>query len=292
MLSIVIPSKTEMFLKKTIEDVLSKATGNIEIYPVLDGYVLPPEELVLDSRVHYQYLPSTTFSKKRQAINMVAEISHGEHFMCIDAHCMVGPGFDEIIVKDLDEDCVAVPRRNRLDAANWCVQNGGKPPIDYEYLIWQKLLDVQPCIYGVKWDTRTLERLSVPIDEIVEFQGSCWVMHKSHFNRCGFMDLRYQGYGQESEEISFTTWLTGGRVVSNKNTWYAHLRKGRTYGRMYYLPRDEFLASVAYSWDFWINDRPLPNRVHNLEWLIEKFLPMPGWPADWKEQLGNRRLRG
>jgi hypothetical protein len=287
MLSIVIPSKgdkerREIFLKNTIEDVLRNATGEIEVFPFLDGYEPPPEEIVNDPRVHYQRFPPTNHSKKRQAINMmVNDLSHGEHVMSLDAHCMVAPGFDEVLVRDLEENWVAIPRRNRLDAEHWCLQTqvDARPPIDYEYIMWPLKFD-PPSLHGFKWDERTLSRQHIMIDDTIQFQGSMWVMHKTWFKRCGFMDLRYQGWGQEAECIGFTTRFYGGRVVTNKNTWYAHLHKGPTYGRMYHLDRNETRASSAYAYNLWVNER----RDFFIR-VINEFGPLPGWPTNWEDKL-------
>ena len=47
-------------------------------------------------------------------------------------------------------------------------------------------------------------------------------MTKDWFKRCGFMDLRYQGWGQEGEEIVLATYYNGGSVKTNKNTWHEY----------------------------------------------------------------------
>src|SRR3972149_8351255 len=104
MLSIVIPSKNERFLERTIRDVLEKAAGKIEVFPVLDGYEPPREEIVVDPRVKYLRLFPSTYSKKRLAVNMVNEISSGEYLMSCDAHCMFDKGFDEILIKDIPDN--------------------------------------------------------------------------------------------------------------------------------------------------------------------------------------------
>jgi hypothetical protein len=287
-LDIVIPSKTERFLEKTIRDVLAKATGEIEVYPVLDGYEPPESEIVDDPRVHYVHFGPTRAAKKRQAINHVAEVGAGEHIMSLDAHCMMAPGFDEALIRDHRPDWVQVPRRHRLDAESWCLQTqvDSRPPIDYEYLIWPGKF-VNPAkgdgfaFHGFKWDERTLSRANLPIDDIITFQGSCWLMTKEWFWRCGFMQVEgYTGWGQEAEEISFTTWYNGGRVVVNKNTWYAHLHKGPTYGRMYYLDVKDCRKSYKYSFDLWANQRK-----EFFVSLVERFWPLPGWPSNWKERL-------
>jgi len=38
----------------------------------------------------------------------------------------------------------------------------------------------------------------------------------------------------------------------------------------------------AYSFDFWWNNR-WTERAHDIEWLLDRFQPMPGWVENWKE---------
>ena len=278
MLSVIIPSKTEKFLDHTIKDVLKNATGDIEVIPVLDGY---DTEEIKDDRVRYIRLPSARNTQKRQGINKAVETARGEHIMSLDAHCMVAEGFDEQLARDHKPNWVQVPRRHRLDAENWCIQDQSddRPPIDYEYIIFKSLVGDR-SIHGFKWDARTKERQFQLIDDIVEFQGSCWFMTKEWFKKNGFMDLKYMGWGQEAEEISFTTWKAGGAVKTNKNTWYAHLHKGKKYGRMYWMSRDECRRSYAYAFNKWL--------IEEKEFfisLIEKFAPLPGWSTNWKEVI-------
>lgn len=282
MLSIAVPSKNEKFLEKTIRDILAKATGQIEVFPILDGYEPPEKELVEDPRVTYVRFPPTKHAKKRQAINLINQISNGEYLMTCDAHCMFDKGFDEVLTCDIKDNWVVVPRRNRLDPVKWALQPqvDTRPPIDYEYLMWPKKFN-PPAFHGFKWDEKTLARHDVMIDDVIEIQGSCWVMSKKHFNNMGFMQVEgYHGWGQEGEEICMTTWYKGGRVVVNKNTWYAHLHKGPVFGRMYYLDRQESRASYKYSYDLWVNK----HRDFFVN-LVQKFMPMPGWPKDWEKQL-------
>jgi hypothetical protein len=287
MLSIIIPSRTERFLQKTILDILEKATGDIEVLPVLDGYDPPQNEIVVDPRVKYIRMPQVRELQKRQCVVRAVEESKGEYIMSVDAHCMFDKGFDTILLKDHQPDWVTIPRRNRLDPINWSLQPQGdkRPPIDYEYLMYPFRKGGDHGFGGFRWDARTFERWNIPIDDTMEFQGSCWLMTKDWFNKNNFFkDMGYTGWGQEAEEIGFTTWLRGGRVVTNKNTWYAHLHKGATFGRMYFMDKKDNHRCYEYSYKFWMNDR-LPNRVHDFEWYINKFMPIPGWRADWKEVL-------
>jgi glycosyltransferase involved in cell wall biosynthesis len=286
MLSIIIPSKNEQFLDNTILDVLENATGEIEVFAVLDGY---DTKRIEDKRVKYIKLPETRHMKKRHGVNEAVKQSKGTHIMSLDAHCLVAKGFDEVLTRDCEDNMVMIPRRHRLDAENWCIQqqSDSRPPIDYEYIMWPNKHGFKfPALHGFKWDKRSRDRAEYEIDDTMTCQASCWVMTRKHFDRHNFMQIEgYTGWGQEAEEICLTTWLTGGRVVTNKRTYYAHLHKGAKYGRGYFMRKTETHACYKYSYDFWINNR-LPNRIHDFKWYIEKFWPLPGWPEDWESRLG------
>lgn len=290
--SIIIPSKTEKFLKNTIEDILKNATGDIEVLPVVDGYWPPEEEIVKDSRVRYIHLEPSQKTQKRHGINRAVQECSGDFVMSVDAHCMFAKGFDEQLIKDHEPNWVQVPRRNRLDAENWCLQtqSDNRPPIDYEYIMFRPLTENDDhgvkSIHGFKWDERTFSHKDIMVDDTITMQASCWFMTKEWFQRRGFMQTEgYTGWGQEAEEISFETWKNGGALKTNKNTWYAHLHKGEKYGRMYWMSRDENRQSYRYSFNYWM--------IENNDFMIslfEKFNKeklMPGWPSNWKDKIKN-----
>lgn len=82
----------------------------------------------------------------------------------------------------------------------------------------------------------------------------------------------YTGWGQEDVEICLETWLHGGRCVVNKNTWYAHLFKGKTYGRMYYMPRSQYNISREWAFNHWCVERK-----DEFFSVLKKFPDMPRW---------------
>lgn len=290
MLSIIIPARNEPFLSKTILDILQKAKGDYEIIAVLDG-AWPIDQvrehwwapaIVEDPHVHY--IHKTTSIGMREAINAAVAVSRGQYILKTDAHCMFDEGFDEILKRDIEDNWVVIPRRKRLDAELWAIQNVGKPDVDYEFL-------GSPEYQGAKgsiWTERIQERVGKPefdIDENLSFQGSCWVMSRKHFDWLG--GLQEQGYGtfvREAQEIGLKTWLGGGKVMTNKKTWYAHLHKGKTYGRGYYLDKYKMIEGEKYCDDFWFNNR-WSERKYDLAWLIERFMPVPTWTPELIEKV-------
>jgi len=289
-LTVILPAKNEIFLKKTIEETLSKSRGNVEILPVLDGYDIPDEEVVKDSRVRYIKRPFKTFDlTKRQCINEAVEQASYDYVMALDAHCMLGEGYDLTLLNETEENEVSILRRERLDAENWKIYRGPDNdflPIDYEYYMWRPLVagiagDSKGGLHGYRWGQRTQERLNISKDENCTFQASQWGMWKSFYKEIGLMQVEgYTGWGCEASEISLKALQHGGRVVSLKNSWFAHLHKGRTYGRMYKVPLGGIHASDLYAFNDFVNK----NRKIFVD-LIERFYPLPGWPENWKTYL-------
>ena len=163
---------------------------------------------------------------------------------------------------------------------DWCLTDTNKIDVDYEFLSYPPNLGIK----GNIWDERTRARLNKPeydIDDQMSFQGSCYFMSRVHWNWLGGLDSTYYGeFAREAQEIGLKTWLghPEGRVVINKKTWYAHLHKGHTYGRGYFLDKTEKDKGDAYCNWFWFNNI-WKDRIHDLTWLVRKFAPVPHWDA-------------
>ncbi len=282
--SIIIPSRNEIFLEKTVRDILSKATGDIEVFAVLDGYDrIPHPTLPDDDRLHIVVHDSP--KGMRTSINDAANQATGKYLLKSDAHCLFAEGFDEVLQADCEDNEIIIPRRYSLDAENWKLFDKG--PVDSMYYFYPFTEGHEPGLHGRTWYERRVTHASQDIYEDMTFQGSLWFMWKDHFiNRIGGMSNEgYETFMGEPQEIGFKTQLGPwhGRIMINKKTYYAHLHKGKQYGRMYYMSESERRRGNAYSFDFWWNNR-WTERVHDIEWLIDKFWPLPNWPSDWKER--------
>ena len=283
-LSVVIPSRNKQYLAQTIEDLFDKAAGDVEVIAVFDGY--DPGDLGI-RRDNLKLIRLENPEGMRQAINAGANAATGEYLMKSDEHCMFARGYDEVLKADCDDNWICVPRRYALNPDKWGI-DPGHGPTDAHYLSWPWLKPL-PHWVGTKWPERTAARKDVPIDDEMSSQGSCWFMRKKYFfKHIGQLDWKnYGGFSQEFQELAFKTWLGGGRVVCNKKTWYAHWHKPHEFGRGYHLSKGEQEKGWRFSFDYWWNDR-WPERLHDIEWLIDKFWPVPGWPENWKERYGLR----
>src|SRR3990167_8455126 len=283
MLSVVIPSRNDQYLQRTIDDLLAKAEAEIEVIVVLDGY-WPNPTLNNDPKIvllHHGTIHNNT--GMRGSINSGVDIARGEYIMKIDEHCMVDKGYDLKLMADCEDNWVVIPRRYRLDAENWKVIEDGRPPIDYMYIE-----NKDGYLHGTEW--KRPERTSILIDDTMSFQGSCWFMKKKFWDEAiGPMDdANYGPFANEAQEIGNKAWLSGGSVKVNKNTWYAHYHKTKNSqgldfsNNQHKAYRDGIERGRSFGTDFWLNNK-WSKRVHDFEWLIKKFWPVPTWPDNWQE---------
>lgn len=212
----------------------------------------------------------------RGSINEAVAVAEGDFIMKVDAHVMMAEGFDVELLRHCDDKTIVVPRRYRLDAENWKVIEDGRPPIDYEYLTPPE--NEFDGLKGKLWDERRKEREHLLQDETMLTQGSCWFMRKSYFHFLDLMDEdNYGTFWKEMLEISFKSYLSGGRILTDKATWYAHLHKPK---RGYSMETEEQRKAHAFCLKWLSDESGWKKQTLPFTSLLERFKP-PLWD-NWK----------
>jgi glycosyltransferase involved in cell wall biosynthesis len=246
MLSVIIPSYKDPLLHKTIDSLLTNAEGEIEVIPVLDGY-WPETPIVEDERVRILHLGKNR--GMRGAINAGVRIAQGEFIMRSDEHCMFGKGYDVILTRDCKPNWIVTARRYYLDTEKWEIMDIS--PVDYEKLKIRDLGNGAKKFEGVVWNSRAKRRKNKMIDETMAMQGSMWVMPKEWWEKV-IVELDTKHYGtmyQDSHEMQFKTWKAGGKLMVNKNTWFAH--KHVSFPRTHQYSRSDWESGVKYAYETW-----------------------------------------
>lgn len=298
MLSVLIPSRNEFLLSKTIETTLAASEGEIEIIAILDGCWDRPK-IKDDPRV--KLIKYDKPVGQRKAVNDAAKIAKGEYILKTDGHSTFDKGFDVKLAGDCEYDWTVIPRMYNFHAFDWVCKNGHrfyqdkadphkvnkcsecKEELKIEY-VWKirkhkktdfmymdKNLRVQ---YWQKYGKR--KESKGDIVDVMNGQGACWFQHKERFFELGGLDERHGSWGQVGVEVACKAWLSGGSLKVNKKTWFAHVfRTTGAFGFPYHIRGSEQERARKYSRNLWLNNSwPLQKR--KFEWLIEKFSP-PGW---------------
>jgi len=264
--SIVIPARNEPYLQQTLLDIFRNSQGPIQVIVVMDGDVLDrdkrPEELRKDSRLTVLERP---LSGMRASINAGVAAADGKYLLKVDAHCSFDPGFDCKLKEACEETWCAVPTRYKLNVHTW--ERMTSDVFEFKYIDSSDLK-------GRRWEEYGDRVKGQMICDLMTTQGSCWFMHRKRFEAIGGLDAEHYGWmGREAQELCLKVWLSGGRFILNRNTWYAHWTKQM---RRYPGMKDQRKKSEAFIQDYWKNNR-WPLQTRTLQWLIDYFAPVPSW---------------
>ena len=313
-LSVVIPARKEMFLARTIRDILENMEANTEIIAVLDGEWSDPP-IPQHDRVNVIYVPEAI--GQRAATNLGVRLAKGHYIMKCDAHCSFDKGFDRIMLegfKEVGDNTTMVPIMRNLWAFDWKCMTCGKKT-------YQGPTPTKPCA-GIKRDKTVCGAInykrkmiwtgkhnpqswsycfdSTPhfqyfedykhrpgirdnakktgFSETMSLQGSCFMATREKYWELELCGEDLGSWGNQGIEVAAKTWLSGGRVLVNHRTWYAHMF--RTQGGDFSFPYPQSGRGVQktkkMTWDLFLNGK-WDKQIYPISWLVERFWPVKGW---------------
>jgi glycosyltransferase involved in cell wall biosynthesis len=311
-LSVLIPSRNEIFISRTVEDIVKNIRGNTEVIVVLDGgWADPPIEDY--ENVHIIYNPESI--GQRAATNQAARVASGKYVMKVDAHCAFDDGFDIKMLEVMQDDWTLVPIMKNLHAFDWVCPNGhrryqspsgvckecGEPTeMDVVWIAKRSPSSTAYCFdktlhFYYMAEMKNRENGKGPLSETMSLQGSCFMINKDRYFDLNICDETWGSWGNQGTEVACKSWLSGGRVLCNHNTWYAHMF--RTQGGDFSFPYPQSGKAVENarqkSRDLFLENK-WEKQVKPLSWLVEKFWPIedlpnrPGWN---QEDLDNIKTK-
>lgn len=303
-LSVIIPARNEMFLARTVEDILANIECDTEIIIVLDGVWAEPP-VPQHERVNIIYVPESI--GQRAACNIAVRLSKSFYIMKADSHCAFDKGFDRKMIEKMQDNWTMVPTMRNLWVFDWkCYHCGwkkyqGPTPLKCEScgktdkirrkMIWKAkerpqsnsyCFDSEPHFqYNNEYTKRPEYKKMLTetnLTETMSLQGSCFLVTKDKYLELNLCDESLGSWGSQGIEIACRTWLSGGRVVVNHATWYAHCF--RTSGGDFSFPYPQSGRKVQEAKTkvkdlFW--NKKWDKQIYPISWLVDKFAPVSGW---------------
>lgn len=308
-LSILIPARNEMFLAKTIEDILKNIEGKTEIITVLDGAWADPP-IPQHERVTVIYHDQSI--GQRAATNEACKLSKAKYVMKVDAHCAFDKGFDVKMMSEMRDDWTMVPLMKNLHAFDWvckkghrryqgpsgpCSECGRETKRDVVWIAKKSPNSVSYCFDATPHFQYFGEYAKRPegqeeISETMSLQGSCWMLTRDKYFELDICDENFGSWGSQGIEVAVKTWLSGGRVMVNKKTWYAHMfrTQGGDFGFPYHLSGRQVENAKSFARDIFFNNK-WDKQKYPLSWLVEKFWPVKGWSEEDLKKLKANKFR-
>ena len=296
-LTIVIPARNEMFVARTVADILENRRGKTEVIVGLDGeWAEPGIEDHQDVTIVYV----SESLGQRALTNRLVKLSKSKYVAKCDAHCSFKPGFDVELMKAMEghDNWTVVPTMKNLHAFDWVCPDGhrryqgpsgqcetcGKPT--ERDVIWYAKPSPNSTAYT--FDTtmhfqyfgefRKRDEGKGDITPSMSLQGSFFMLTRDKYWELNICDEGHGSWGQQGVEVACKTWLSGGAVMVVQTTWYAHMfrTQGGDFSFPYPQKQKDVLKAREYSRNLWQgNNWPLAK--HKLQWLIDRFNPGNGW---------------
>ena len=311
-LSICIPARNEVFLKNTIEDIVAHKEAKTEVIAVLDGeWANPPIEQHLDVKIIY--VPESI--GQRAAQNMAVRLSKAKWVAKMDAHVSIDQGFDrkmiEFMEKHPEDTCVSVMKN--LHAFEWvCYHNYcgwtkyqgptpekcgkcGRSDKVRKRMVWKPRRGINSVSYGFDPEPHfqyfeaykhrepyLTDKKEKGYTESMSLQGSCFMCSRENYWKRNLCDESLGSWGNQGIEVACKTWLTGGKVLVNYETWYAHMFRTQGVGFSFPYPASgrEHLKTKRRVWNS-IKKGGIPGQIYPVSWLVERF-----WPISWSTKDG------
>ena len=307
-LSIIIPSRNEQFLKKTVEDILKHKEGKTEIIIGLDGEWAEPQ---IQDHPDITILHYSESIGQRGITNQCVRLSSAKYIMKVDAHCSFDKGFDIKMITEMRDNWTMVPVMRNLHAFDWickcghkiyqgptpkkCEKCGNKMKREMKWIAKTNpqsksyCFDSEPHFQYFKDYTKTdkyKKDLKTGSTETMSLQGSCWMLTRKKYWELDICDEEFGSWGSQGIEVAVKTWLSGGRVVVNHKTWYAHLfrTQGGDFGFPYQQSGRQVQNAKKHAKDLFFNDK-WDKAVKPLYWLVKKFMPVKGWTEEDLEKI-------
>lgn len=297
-LSVVIPARSEMFVDRTVEELVKNKRGKTEVIIGLDGeWADPPISDHEDVTILY-YGESIG---QRAITNQCVRLSKAKYIMKVDAHCAFDEGFDVKMMKEMKHHYTMIPAMYNLHGFDWvcpkghrryqspsgpCKEKGCGEPTKRD-IKWKPRLSRRSEFYRfdktLHFQYWSIKKKGVPKDKVLvetfSAQGSCFMLTRKKYWELNICDEKHGSWGQQGTEVACKTWLSGGKLLTNRKTWYSHMfrTQGADFGFPYPQSGNQVARSRRYSKELFLHNK-WKGAKRTFGWLIKKFNP-PDWPS-------------
>lgn len=297
-LSILIPAKDEEWLNETVKDIIKNKRGKTEIIVGMDGNWAEPG-IADHPDVRIVYVSAS--KGQRGMTNLLCRLSKAKWVAKCDAHCAFDEGFDVKLMEALKghEDWTIVPVMRNLHVFNWRCKDCGdetyqgpipegckncnvNTPDRFEKnIVWRAKPSPNSSAFKFTPDRlqfkyfnslkKEQQESGERLVETMSLQGSFFMLTRKKYWELNICDESWGGWGQQGTEVALKTWLSGGRVVCNLDTWYAHMF--RTQGGFAFPwgnPAHQQHKARQVSYELFTKNL-WPEQTRPLSWVVERF---------------------
>lgn len=319
-LAILIPARNEMFIAHTVKRLFETMRGNTQVLVGLDGQWAYPA-IEDDPRLTVVFFPESigqraatnqlcrltdaTYVMKLDAhcemdegfdVKLLADMRpnmtvlpamrnlHAFDWVCIGKKERSGKPYEESL--DTTDGCGH--HIYQSPTPDKCEKCGGnmerllvwfaKPSPRSRSFRFDRNMHFQ---YFNEWMKKPEVKEMGELTPTLSAQGSCFMLSRERYWELNICDEAHGSWGQQGVEVALKSWESGGELIVNNKTWYAHMfrTQGGDFGFPYHNSGKAIDKAREYSKDMWINNK-WDKAIMTLDDVLQKFYPVPDWHTD------------
>lgn len=238
MVSVLLTTKDEPLLAKTIKSLEKNAKEEIEI--------IVEEDVNDDGR--------------RVLLNKLANKANGDYLYIIDSHCTVPKNWDTMLKENCVEGTIVFSPIQSIDRDTLKPKKG---------LYTGAYLDIN---LEQKWGGE----IKGDIGEAMCFTGCGWMIKKETYDKFNGCSLELGRWGGLGSEWALKIWLSGGRLLCDKRVPIGHVFTPKDTNPTHNVYQPEVDATYAKIREFTYQNNWY-HQIHSIQWLVGKFWPVKSW---------------
>ena len=251
MVTVIIATRNEPLLNKTIEWLYDSAGGEIEVIVSLDE----PQDV--DERA--VVIKNDKPVGRRVGINKAARIAKGEYLFILDAHCKMSKDWDLKMIESCPDKGMVVSSIQDM------FEDGTLRPGMYQQVYMNSG-------YEEKWWDRKPKHYE---EEMMCLTGCSWLIPTKYYWECGGYDESLGEYGWDGPEWACKVWLGfNGKVILRSDVICGHVFGTNDGGRAYPCNTIGYKKYLEYMAEKYKD---------KVQWLRDKFGPLPDEKVRVKE---------
>jgi hypothetical protein len=237
MVSVIIPNRAEKYIDRTVQSIKENAIGPIEI-------IIEDDPDGLGNKV---------------IRNRGAKKAKGEYLFFVDGHCIMTKGWDVQLKAFCGEKDLVQCRLDGINEDTW-TPLGNK----YDHVYLNKDLKE-------KWWNKGKDN---SVEELMCLTGCGFLLRRKRFFELGgYYEEPHTQWGSDGPEWGCKIWLSGGRCFLHTGVVCAHLFRKQSPFLINGNKVTEFHNFLKQT----ILDKKLPLQIYSIDWLVDKFKPVPTW---------------
>jgi group I intron endonuclease len=130
-----------------------------------------------------------------------------------------------------------------------------------------------------------------PIADTMSLIGACFMLTRERYWKLNICDKDFGSWGSQGIEVAVKSYTSGGKVMVNKNTWFAHcFRTQKGFGFPYPQSNTQVQNAKQKARELFFGNK-WEGQIYPLSYMVNKFLPLPGWSEKDLEQLHTEELK-